>query len=101
MLLFYVTHADVVAAKELCDALLRERLIACYNLSPMESAYWWRGELARENEVVSLLKTRPELADRVEEVVLKLHPYDLPCIMRWEVAANEAYERWIVEETSL
>lgn len=100
MLLFYVTHASREAAKEVCDALLREHLIACYNLLPIESAYWWRSELANEQEVVSLLKTRPELAARVEEAVMRLHPYDLPCIMRWEVAANAEYERWIAEETS-
>jgi periplasmic divalent cation tolerance protein len=37
--------------------LLAKRLIACYNLWPVESAYWWKGEIIEENEVIMIMKS--------------------------------------------
>ena len=30
----------------------------------------------------------------------KVHPYETPCIMKFNVEANEAYEEWIEKESS-
>jgi periplasmic divalent cation tolerance protein len=43
-LMFYVTHADEAAARRLADQLLERRLIACANIHPVSSAYWWEGK---------------------------------------------------------
>jgi len=51
------------------------------------------------NEIVSILKTKKENWKVVKEEIEKLHPYDVPCIMKIEVEANESYENWIQEET--
>jgi uncharacterized protein involved in tolerance to divalent cations len=34
--------------------LLEKRLIACYNLWPIESAYRWKGEIEEEPDIFSL-----------------------------------------------
>lgn len=101
MLLLYVTHPSKEAATQLCEELMQKRLIACYNLLPIESAYWWHGKIEQADEVVSLLKTRPELASEVEVAVMQLHSYHVPCILHWEVAANADYEQWIQQETRI
>ncbi len=93
----YVTHPDEETARKLSRLLLEEKLIACANLFPIQSAYWWEGEVQTEGEWVSLLKTTSDLYPLVEQRLLKLHPYDTPCIIRTEVQANESYERWIRE----
>lgn len=99
LLVFYITHPDKATAQRISDALLDRKLIACSNVFPMTSAYWWEAAVQREGEWVSILKTRPELELAVEQAITQLHPYQVPCIVRFEARANAAYERWIFEAT--
>lgn len=98
-LLFYITHPDETTARRVAKHLVQERLVACANVFPVSSAYWWQGAVQHENEWVSVVKTRLALEKRVEAEVQKIHPYEVPCVLRFEVRANEAYENWIVAET--
>jgi periplasmic divalent cation tolerance protein len=41
------------------------------------------------------LKTRADLADRVEAEIRRLHPYEVPCILRSDARANADYEAWV------
>lgn len=93
--IIYVTHENKAAAKELTDRLLEEKLIACANIFPITSAYWWKGAVANEEEWVSIIKTPLSHWDRLRNRVEALHPYEVPCIMKIEVEANQAYEDWI------
>jgi periplasmic divalent cation tolerance protein len=98
-LLFYTTHPDEVTARQISNTLVERRLAACANIFPISSAYWWQGAVQQKDEWVSVLKTRLELETTLEKAVQALHPYDVPCIMRLEVRANEAYEKWVEEST--
>lgn len=99
-LLFYLTHPDEPTAQRIAAHLLDRRLVACANIFPISSIYWWQGAQQKEGEWVSILKTRLELESAVEAEVQKIHPYEVPCILRFEVRANAAYENWIVENTA-
>jgi periplasmic divalent cation tolerance protein len=98
-LIFYVTHPDEATARRIADALLQDRLIACANVFPMSSAYWWEGSIVREGEWVSVLKTSLLLEAEVEAAIARIHPYQTPCLMRFEARANQAYCDWIAEST--
>lgn len=95
-LILYVTHSSEEEARRIADAAVSARLAACANLFPIQSSYWWDGKMESGEEWVSILKTTPYLEQRMEEFIERLHPYETPCIMRWEVRANEAYENWIL-----
>lgn len=32
--------------------------------------------------------------------ILKIHPYETPCILKMEIEANDTYGDWIISETS-
>lgn len=96
-LLIYITHPDEQTAAQISTALVENKLVACANCFPITSAYWWQGAVQREGEWVSLVKTPKNKWSEVQAFVQANHPYDLPCIMRMEVSANEAYENWIRE----
>ncbi|MBK8557683.1 MAG: divalent-cation tolerance protein CutA [Lewinellaceae bacterium] len=98
-LLFYVTHADEAAAQQMAAQLLERHLIACANIFPMSSAFWWEGAQQHEQEWVSVLKTRTTLETALETFITQFHPYQTPCMLRWPVHANAAYEQWIMAET--
>ena len=99
IIIVYVTHKNQVDAQKITQHLLGKRLIACANFMPIKSAYWWQGTIESEDEVVSPLKTRKENWDILKEEVEKIHSYETPCIMKFEVEANESYEDWIKKET--
>lgn len=97
--ILYVTCRDHQEAERISSELLGLRMIACVNILPIESRFWWNSQIDEENEYVALLKTRTELVEAVEKKILAIHSYQTPCIMRWQVSANKEYEEWIHAET--
>ncbi|EKE26935.1 MAG: periplasmic divalent cation tolerance protein (CutA) [uncultured bacterium (gcode 4)] len=93
----YVTHPSNEEAKKICDILLNKKLIACYNLFPVENAYWWNGNIENSSETVSILKTAKWNWGKLKNEIKVIHSYKIPCIMKIEVEANEEYESWINE----
>ncbi|MCU0782529.1 MAG: divalent-cation tolerance protein CutA [Verrucomicrobia bacterium] len=72
-----VTAPDMKMARRLAQAALKAKFIACANLVPkVESHYWWHGKLERGNEVLMILKATRHTLPALEELLLKLHPYD-------------------------
>lgn len=78
-------------------------MIACANLLPaMTALFRWEGEVRRESETLLLLKAPAAVAERVEQRLRELHPYEVPEIVRLQVAAvNQSYARWMDEVTSV
>ncbi|MBR9923038.1 MAG: divalent-cation tolerance protein CutA [Bacteroidetes bacterium] len=95
----YITHESQEEASRISEHLVRSKLAACANIFPIQSLYFWAAEMQRDSEWVSLVKTRPSLWERLKDEVELLHPYDVPCIARIEMQANEAYEDYILEST--
>ena len=98
-LCFYVTHPNAETAQKISRNLIDRKLVACANQFSMESAYWWQGAVAQEGEIVTILKTVTKNKKAVEVAITELHPYEVPCIMSWEVQANASYENWIQDAT--
>lgn len=100
MLLIYITCKDNKEAKRIGKQLLEKRLIACTNMYPIESMYWWENKIQEDKEVVLLVKTGEKNYEKVKEEVQKLHSYEIPCILRIKAEANEEYNKWVEKETS-
>lgn len=94
-LVFYVTHPDEATARRIAEALIAEKLVACGNIFPVQSMYEWKNVPVHENEWVSVLKTGLSREQDVENAISRLHPYEVPCIVRYEVRANKSYVDWI------
>lgn len=97
--IFYITCSDQEEARNLSNELLGKRLIACVNIFRIESQFWWKGSIDKGQEWVALMKTQHKHIAAVEAFINAHHSYETPCIIRWEVNANKAYEDWIVSET--
>ncbi len=94
----YITNESQDAAQSIANQLLASRLIACANIFPIQASYHWQGQIANENEYVALVKTIPEHWEKLKTKVTEIHPYQVPCIMKIEVEANDEYEAWIRAE---
>jgi periplasmic divalent cation tolerance protein len=93
--LLYCTFPDQHTFELICNELVRQKLVACYNQFPIQSGYIWENEMKSEQEIGCLLKTKPSHLNRAIAALESLHPYDTPCILNWEVTANEKYRTWI------
>jgi len=98
-IIVYVTHKDMKEAEKIASHLLQKKLIACVNYFPIKSSFWWKGEIDNSDEIVTLLKTKTANWSKLKTAIKKIHPYETPCIMKFEVEANDDYEAWINSET--
>lgn len=98
IVVFYIP-APKGKAHEMVQHLLNKKLIACANIVPSRSLYWWEGKLVDEEEEIILAKTTKEKGALVRKEVEKIHPYTVPCILAMTGTVNEIYGKWVEEET--
>ena len=98
MTLVYITCKDKKEAEKISLHLLRKRLIACANIFPIKSMYWWEGKIENQNEVVIIAKTNNKNFKKAVNDVRKLHSYQIPCILKINASANKDYEDWAIKE---
>lgn len=98
----HITAPDREQAATLARALVDERLAACVNIvGGVRSVYRWEGQVQEEDEVLCLVKTRPELLSALSARVATLHPYQVPEILAFEVMdGSSAYLEWLEASTS-
>jgi periplasmic divalent cation tolerance protein len=94
----YITNPTIKEARKIARHLLEKRLIACANIFPISSLYWWEGEIAEGNEFVLLAKTSDFNFEKVIDEVEKMHSYDVPAIIRIPVSSNSKYFDWLTGE---
>ncbi len=101
-LLVMTNCPDELVADRIALALVEQSFAACVNrLAPVQSIYRWQGNVERATEVPLLIKTTRERYGDVEQAIRQLHPYEVPEIIAWPMAAgNAAYLRWIRLETA-
>lgn len=100
--LVLTTVPDRGVGEGLARRLVEERLIACANVLPgVTSVYRWEGEVARESEVLVLMKTTASRVAQVFRRIGELHPYEVPELVAVSVdAVAAAYGGWVRDETS-
>ncbi|MEN9315088.1 MAG: hypothetical protein RIS35_1481 [Pseudomonadota bacterium] len=92
---------DEECAREIADALVRERFAACVNiLAGCTSIYRWQGEVETADEIPLLIKTTTDRFAALEARLTELHPYDVPELIAWRPdAVIPAYASWVIVET--
>ena len=98
MTLVYITCKDKKEAEKISLHLLRKRLIACANIFPIKSMYWWKGKIENQAEVVITAKTLEKNYSKIKKEVSKLHSYSVPCILKIDTESNEKYDEWVSGE---
>ncbi|TYL37021.1 divalent-cation tolerance protein CutA [Natronococcus pandeyae] len=93
----YVT-APPEEAQTIAETLVEERLAACVNRLSTTSTYRWDGEIHHDDEAVLLAKTTDDSYDDLVSRVREIHPYDVPCIERFDEAhVLESFADWRAE----
>ena len=98
MALLYVISKDKKEAEKISMHLLKKRLIACANIFPIKSMYWWKRKIVNSAEYAVLAKTNNKNYKKAVDEIKKIHSYEIPCILRFEAKANKEYEDWANKE---
>ncbi|TQV89195.1 divalent-cation tolerance protein CutA [Aliikangiella coralliicola] len=91
------TVGDKSTARQIARSLLQQKLVACVNISAkMTSLYHWDGDIAEDDEFLLLMKTSSQKVDELRDILLDLHPYDVPefIVLNIKDGASE-YLTWI------
>ena len=100
MIYLFTTFHEKDSAVKIGKSLLKERIIACYSLFPVESSYWWKGEILDERETFMVIKTRKENFGKIEKYFEKHSGYEIPELVELEPAqVNLPYLNWVKSET--
>ncbi|WP_049923335.1 divalent-cation tolerance protein CutA [Halopiger djelfimassiliensis] len=90
----YIT-APPADADRIAETLVEEQLAACVNRLAATSTYRWDGEIHHDDEEILLAKTTDEAYDALVARVETIHPYDVPCIERFdEQHVLESFADW-------
>ncbi|MCF8054816.1 MAG: divalent-cation tolerance protein CutA [Deltaproteobacteria bacterium] len=91
------TTADKEQAQEIARILVENRLAACVQIcGPMESYYFWQGEMKEATEWLCLIKTRKGMWDRVAACLRQHHPYQVPEIIAVPISnCDQDYLQWL------
>ena len=89
------TAPNIDEAKQIARHLVENHLAACVNIVPkVTSIYEWQGEIVEDSEALLIIKA----ADfaKVEEAIKKLHSYEVPEIISFEVdEGSRDYLEWM------
>lgn len=101
VLLVLTNLPDQDSAQRLAQAIIAEQAAACVNiLAACTSVYRWQGRVESASEVPLLIKTSRPAYARLQELIRKHHPYELPEIIALPVSAGlPAYLAWVTNET--
>lgn len=98
MVMVYVTNPSKEKAKELAMHLLEKRLVACVNIFAGHSMYWWEGVIAKEDEYIIIAKTVEDNFDSVRNAIMDFSDYQIPCVIKIPVTANQQFVQWLRSE---
>lgn len=91
-----ITVGESEEATSIARRLVEAKLAAGVQMIPIGSIYHWDEEIVEDNEVLLIAKTKADKFDSVRELVVELHSYEVPPILRIDIAeAHLPYLKWI------
>lgn len=92
----FTTVGSLDEARMIARALVERRLVACAQITEIESFYSWSGAVQNDKEFRIMLKTTEARYKAVETAIRALHSYELPAIHAVAVErAYEPYAAWV------
>lgn len=96
-----VTAPDRETGRKLARAVTEARLAACGNVIPgLTSVYRWEGRIEEDEEVLILFKTTESSLSSMMDMIVELHPYEIPEFLALHVSTGHLpYMEWVLRET--
>lgn len=94
------TTENQTEADRLAELLVRNKLAACVQTTPIKSTYSWQGEIHQDQELLLIIKTRVDRYQEVADLILNHHTYETPEIVQIPITdGSKDYLGWINQNT--
>ena len=99
-IVLFITTANTEEAQRISRALLEQRKVACVNIVPgVSSFFWWQDKIDSAQENLLIVKTKASQLNELVRLVKELHSYDVPEIIAMPIiGGNQDYLEWIGNE---
>ena len=95
------TTDSLEEARSIAATLVERKLVACAQISSIESFYSWQGAVQNDDEFRLLLKTTEDRYPEVEAAIVELHSYDLPAVVAVDITRSHApFAEWVAANAS-
>lgn len=81
--------------KKIQTELLEKHLVAGCQINEVKSTYWWNNEINESTEYKLELRTTEKSFEKIENIIKKLHNYELPEISYYEIKCSKEILDWI------
>lgn len=83
------------------NELVKNKIVACVNISKISSIYSWKGKLENTSEYIAIFKTVRKNKVLLKKKIKETHPYDVPEIAEIDIVSiNKSYLEWLIKSTS-
>ena len=95
------TYPNKKSILKISNDLVKTKIIACVNISKIDSVYSWNGKIQNSSEYIAIFKTIRKNKIKLKKEITKTHPYDVPEIAEIDVTSiNKSYLNWLIESTN-
>ena len=89
---FYITSPKKKEAHKIAAFLVKKKLIACANIiNNVDSVFKWKGKVIKAKEILIVGKTMNKNVQKIIQNVKKLHSYDVPCIIFFDIICSLSF----------
>ena len=95
------TYPNKNSINKIANELVKNKIIACVNITKISSIYSWQGKIKNTSEYLALFKTTQKNKKSLKEKIKATHPYKVPEIAEISITSiNKSYLKWLVESTT-
>lgn len=95
------TYPNKNSINKIANELVKNKIIACVNITKISSIYSWQGKIKNTSEYIALFKTTQKNKKSLKEKIKATHPYKVPEIAEINITSiNKSYLKWLVESTT-
>jgi len=94
------TYPDKKSILKIAREFVKNKIVACVNISKISSIYSWKGKVENTSEYIAIFKTTTKNKKLLKQKIKETHPYDVPEIAEIDVTSiNDSYLKWLIEST--
>jgi len=95
------TYPDKKSISKIAKVFVKNKTVACVNISKISSIYSWKGKVEDTSEYLAIFKTVTKNKKLLKQKIKETHPYDIPEIAEIDVVSiNQSYLKWLIESTN-
>ena len=94
------TYPNKNSINKIANELVKNKIIACVNITKISSIYSWQGKIKNTSEYLALFKTTQKNKKSLKEKIKATHPYEIPEIAEINITSiNKSYLKWLESTT--